>query len=340
MSSQHTGLISTLNLPQMVDLVMRDFYDESSKPVRSARQLFILDTPVTDRKTFTEFATSRFANNKAQGANSQKSQGGIGYEKTITCKTVAKEVEITLEMRKYAKEMEVKDALTSLADFCADRIELDLTHVFSFGSATSYTDMDGDTVNTATADTKAVFATDHTLAFSSTTYTNIVANAPQFSLGALQSARNLFSTQLFDDYGNKIVKTPNVIVIGDNPVLEDKVMEVLKSTANPTSNNSGVYNPYEGRYSVVKLPYLASTAAGAYDSTKVNYWAVLANTGSMRTGWGGVLLMAQEPTLITPEATKYAAQDVHNFNWTFSTYAMYGYGVVTGKGAVISLASA
>lgn len=339
MSSQFNGLISTASLPEMVDLVTRDFWEEINNVPRNARSLFALDTPVTDRKTYMEYSKDRFASNKPQGANSSKAQGGLGYEKTIVCKTIAKEVEITLEMREYKKEMEVKDSLTSLVDFCPDRIELDLTQVFTFGNAVSYVDRDGDTVDLTTGDGLALFYAAHTLAFSSTTYTNIVPNNPQFSLGALQSARNIFSTQLFDDWGKKIIKTADTVVIGDNPVLEDKVAEVLKSTANPTSNNSGVFNPYEGRYTVIKLFYLATTAAGDPDSTKINYWGLLANAGSIFNGWGGVLLMHKEPTLITPEVTSYAAEDIHNFNWTFSTLAMYGYGVVHPKGIAWSFAS-
>ena len=79
-------------------------------------------------------------------------------------------------------------ALRSLGEATRQRMELDLTHRFTFGTATSYTDLDGETVSTTVGDGLALFSASHTVPDSSTTYRNIVANNPVFSRGGLEAA--------------------------------------------------------------------------------------------------------------------------------------------------------
>lgn len=338
MSSQANGLISTQALPEMTDLVRRKFLVAQEAYPVAAKGLYIMDSIDSgSSKRYQDTAIQQYASNKAEGANNKKLSVGIGYSKDLTLKTIGAEIEITLEMRQDKRDSDIVSQFTSLSMVCSNKMDLDFTHPLTFGASTSYTDADGATVSTATADTLALFSASHTLAFSSTTFTNIVATAPQFSLGALAAAEELFVTNMFDDFGKPIPMTPNTIITSNSPIQIHKVQEVLKSTSNPDGAHSGVFNPMFGMYRHMILPRLATTADGSIDTTKKNYWFLASLYGSETNSWRAFLVEKVSPTLVNPVANGYG-QDAHNYNWTYSTYARYAYGVVGARGIVASMA--
>ena len=109
-----------------------------------------------------------------------------GYTKTLTSYRVADDIGITYEMRTQNKYPDVVRRLTNLSSQGFNRRELDLTHRITFGTATSYMDMDGRTIDTTVGDTLALFSTAHTLKGSSATYRNRLANNPQVSRGSIE----------------------------------------------------------------------------------------------------------------------------------------------------------
>jgi len=209
-------------------------------------------------------------------------------------------------------------------------MELDLTHRFTFGTATSYTDMDGIVVSTTVGDTKALFATDHTVPGSANTFRNIVANNPIFSKGGLEAAETLFTSQLIDSNGNKIVSMPDTIITSDDPNTVNTVREYLKSVAAPTSNNSGVTNVYQAKYNHIVLPLLATTNVGGYDSTKSKYW-MLANIAHT----DAVCEVSENPHLISPKPGS-NSEDFDNDDWLFKSSAAWGLEIVDPKFIVLS----
>jgi len=68
--------------------------------------------------------------------------------------------DITFEMRSENRHVEVVNSLTNLATFSPQRAAIDLTHRFTFATATSYVDMDGDTVSTVVGDGLALVSAD------------------------------------------------------------------------------------------------------------------------------------------------------------------------------------
>jgi hypothetical protein len=150
-----TTSISSLTLPEIVDSVERYYVSmkETIKPV--ARQLFQID-PIGfgkgDTKTYTEYDGSTYAQRKPEGVNVGKAKFGIGYTKIGKAVRFGIEISITEEMRNRGKDMEVKQAMVDLTNFIPQREELDLTHRLTFGTSTSYTDMDGQSVDVSMGD--------------------------------------------------------------------------------------------------------------------------------------------------------------------------------------------
>lgn len=157
-----------------------------------------------------------------------------------------------------------------------------------------------------------------------------MANNPIFSKGGLEAAETLFSSQLIDSAGNKIVSMPDTIVTTDDPNTVNTVLEYLKSTAAPLTSNSGIENVYKSKYSHLVLPLLATTASGAYDSTKAKYW-MLVNAAHT----DAVVEISENPHMISPTPGS-NAEDFENDDWKFKSSCAYGIEIIDPKWAVLS----
>src|SRR3990167_2279837 len=255
----------------------------------------------------------------------------------MTARTFSKEVDITLEMRNDNRYAEAGSYITNLAEFCDNRMDLDLTHRFTFATSTSYTDKNGSSVATTVGDGLALLSTAHTLAFSSTTYSNRLTGDPAFSESSLESALLLAATNVYSNFGEKRQLRFNKIVSGDDPGTVRTIKQVLQSTADVDAVQAGVVNVYNGKFDHVILPNLATSAAGAYDSAKRRYWFLVA-AGQSVNGWQAYAGVWIPPTLLTPSDSN-NGMDIHNLNWTYSSYCRYGVVTVSPKGLIGSLVS-
>jgi len=335
----YTSLLNTATLGEFTDLVAKEFKYLDDKIQPMAQQLFIVENIPAgsgDSRRYDEVDTETFAKLKNEGDDASKVSAGVGYTKTVNAKRVAVEIEITWEMRNFNKYPQVTAMLTNLGTFCPQRLELDLTHRLTFCSSTSYTDLDGSTVSITSGDSLQVVYATHTLANSSTTYRNRVTNDPVFSQGALESAESLMNTDVYSNFGERRVLNFNTIISGDDPTTKRAIRQVLESTADIDAAHAGVMNYYAGSYRHVVLPYLATTATGANDSTKKRWWFVAATGNGALGSWQAYLGIWEANNLKSP-ATGNNAEDVHNDNWTFGSRMTYGIAVLAGKGLIGSL---
>ncbi len=328
-----TTFLNTVTLPEMSDLVRKTFVMNQQLVGENARSLFISDPigkGMGNTKRYDEVDTQTFGRRKREGELVKKSAVGIGYNKTITKKRIGMEIDITQEMRDENRYAEVGSLITSLTQFCPQRTELDLTHRFTFAGATSMTDMDGDTVDLTTGDGLALVYNAHTLKYSSTTYSNAVSGNPVFSAGALETAEELAVTNVLSNFGERRVIGFNTIVTGDDPNTVNAVKRVLQSTADVDSSNSGVVNVNHTKYTHKVLPYLATTATGAHDSTKRRYWFLVA-AGKGTMGWQGYFSEWEAAH------QKPVTEDGHRDVWSYGTRAGYGIAAVSPRGVIGSL---
>jgi len=75
---------------------------------------------------------------------------------------------------------------------------------------------------------------------------------------------------------------------------------------------------------------LATTAAGAYDSTKAKYWLLMA-PGQ----WEGHFSLFEAPNMKKPMSMN-GGEDIHNDDWTFGVRLAYMIVVVSAKGCLLS----
>lgn len=277
-----------------------------------------------DTRKFTEVDMEEYADNKAQSDQASRANVQQGYSKIMEVKRVAKDIGISYEMREYNKYPEVVRRLTSLAKLPVNRMELDMQHRFGFGTTTSMTDKNGDTVDLTTGDGFALFYTAHTLKGSSTTYRNRIANNPQLSEGALEAAEKLVVEETYNHLGEKVTVPFDILWTTDDPNTCNAAMKYLKSVSGPTDAHAGVMNVYKGKYRHVKLSRVATTAAGAPDSTKAKYWGIASSMGS-----DAHLGEWEQPRLKVPKDLN-AGEEFSTDDWNFGVRAGYGITILSG----------
>lgn len=310
-----------------VTIIWNKSLDSLSTPARTS-QLFRLGNwgeGVGDTKQYSEIDTEEYASKKAEGSAAITARVQQGYTKVVSPFRIGTEIDVTWEMRKRNKYADVYQKLVSLAKHCPNRLELDLTHRFTFGTATTYANRDGDTVNIAVGDTLALFSTAHTLRGSASTYRNRLANNPQFSKGALEGMEQLVAEQTYNQFGEKVTATFDIIWSGDDPNTCNAIKTHLQSTADISAPNAGVVNVYMGKYRHVMLPRLATAAAGTVDTTKAKYWGIASSTMS-----SAFCDIEEENTLTAPTPNS-NADDFSTDNWKYKSRMSYAIAIVSGN---------
>lgn len=331
--------LQTATFPELVDLLDRNFKTVGGLIVPAAKQLFISEPVGANEgalKLIQEYDYTTYAKAKPEGVDVKRAAFGIGYFITVKMKRIGMESEITWEMRRLNKKPEVLQVMNSLPNFCPQRVELDLTHILTFCTSTSYVDIDGNTVDLTVGDGLALASASHTLKFSSTTYNNIVTGNPFFSKGSLELAEQITTTDILSNFGEKRVMKFNTIVTTNNPTLCNAVKQFLRSTSDNTQVNPGVVNVSQDKYRHLILEQLNTTATGAIDSTK-NHWWFLVAAGQGLMGWQAYYL-EWEPQEMIPSSSG-NGQDIHKDVWYFNVRQAYNAGVVSGRGIICSTPS-
>lgn len=295
----------------------------------SVDQLYNMHDTAVDTGDISGLDGFGFAKRKREGGDHSFGSLSQFYRKSWHTYEVSLETEITWNMRNYDKYSEINDRISNLATSVADRMVLDKTHRFTFATSTTYTDMDGESVNVAMGDGYALAYSAHTVTGSSTTYRNRVSGDPIISKGGIEAAELLFSSQMITTNGKVVKHKPNAIITGDDPNTVNTVKQYLQSYADPEAAQAGVVNPYNGKYQHIVLPYLATTAAGAYDSTKAKWWG-LADLSRKTLH----CFVGQAPTFITPQQGQ--GIEFETMNWKFAAFASYALVGNDPRGIVMS----
>ena len=280
---------------------------------------------------------SQYAHDKPQGKDAQRLEFGEAYYKEIIAQRIGAQLNISYEMR-VANRFEIGQAIKRFNASVPNRMELDRQHRLGFANVTSYVNMDGRVVDTTAGDGLAYGSATHPLAFSTTTWSNIVPSNPQLSLTALEAAEKLGVTDVLDNYGLPVyMEFTHVAVNKQDPQTVRILQEILRSTTLITQANPGVVNTFQQKYQPLILSRVATDALGRPDSTKYKWWSLLALTGFNR-------FQAYEYVWEAPHMNPMAmgannGVDSYNDDYTFGSRARYSHAVVSARGSIFSFAS-
>lgn len=297
----------------------------------SARQLYdVIDNPHLT-SDYSQIDIAGFARRKQQGGLYVEGSPRQGYTLSLSKTRIGLKETVTWEMRKYDKYREIDKKMQSLGMSTAMRVELDLTHLFTFGlQGSSYTNMDGETVNTVTADAVQIFSASHTITGASTNVSNTMGTTA-FSRAGLEAGERLFKNMI----NNNSVKSayiPDTIVTSDDPAMINAVGEFMNSSQVPDSADNAD-NVYRAKYKHIYLPYLATTSLGAPTTTGQYYWMLASLVHK-----DAILEFSELPTfkMATPDSN---GEDFDTDDWKAKSSASYAYGILDFKWIVGSAAT-
>lgn len=327
--------LSTLSMPELFDLQKRVFQeDQEVQDIKAATadlmSLFRKD-PFMDNmgsyKTATEVDTQSFGNEQPEGTNPQMIQYGIGRTLNWTYTDFGNATTVTERAMRDNQYAQVFNQLVQLPRLLLNRRYLDGVHQFTFANAASYTNMDGRTVDMTTIDGLAPFHATHTLVHSSDTWSNIVPSNPVFAKAGLLAAELLFKTNIKDNFGVNKPLVPTHLITTNDPTMVYNVRQILGSSTESGQSNPALINALN-KYKHVILPRLDSTATGAYDSSKKDYWIL----GRFGTSDGVDMRYCERVgiKMLPPH------KDEMNGNVTSRVQGAWTFRTVSMKGAVLS----
>lgn len=288
-------------------------------------------------KRYDEQDMNQYAHDKPQGTDAQRLAFGVGYTKSVYAFRVGAQLNISYEMR-VAKRFELSKAIQRFVSSVPSRMELDRQHRLTFSNATSYVNMDGRVVDVSVGSGGSLISAVNPLAFTPTTFSNLVPASPALSVTSLESGEQLFVTDILDNFGLPVVMDPShVIVMKQDPNTVRVASQILRSTTLVTQANPGVINTFLQKYELMVLSRVATTATGATDGSKARWWFLAALKGINR-------LQSHETIWEAPHMNPAAAGanngvDPYNDDYTFGARARYGHAITSGRGIVASFAS-
>lgn len=278
-------------------------------------------------RDFSEVDSNEYLTYKGEGEQAARGQVQQGYTNTMTAYRVAENIGITYEMRTRNKYPEVTARLLGGGRKGPNTIDLDLSHRIGFGTAPSYTDRDGRTIDVTTGagSSQQLFDTDHPLNGSSTTYRNRLANNPRISKGAIEGMQRLVIEETYNHLGENVSNPHNILFTTADPNSVNTAKQYLQSIGDPDAAHSGVKNVVMGTFRHVILTRIAFDANGKRDTDKRYYWGIASSElSNMYLGiW-------EAPHMTTPKAGS-NAEDIHTDDWEYPVRAGYGITIVTGQ---------
>lgn len=279
---------------------------------------------VTDHSKFSSVQTAR---RRADGGNAYQSTIQQGYRVTFTKQEIAMELDITKQMRMYDRYDEIMDRTRALRNGVQRRMEMDLASLLYNAWATSYTNIDGETVNTVGPDGLALMQSAHTANGSSNTYNNQVSDVggthDAFSVDVLERLEEAGNSLLDEADGRNIPTEFDTIITGRHAPTVQTVSRVLNSMYTPGSSSDSDHmseNTFKGAYKHLVVPFLdLNPADETRDRTRYRY-TFLANLGnSDRNGF--YMPFSQEAQLDPPfEVTESGV-------WQYVATADYDFGL-------------
>ena len=331
--------LSTMSVPQISDLVKKSFQQYKPQNFGDVKDLFhfVQGTSGERTKRILELDRQRLAKTKVQGQGSAKAKVAEGYYKDIERKTVSITRVLTGENKDDITAHGLGKWATEVKDDVVGKAELDMTNLFGYASGTSYTDNGGFAIDTTTGDGKSFANNAHTLKHSSATYSNIVSGAPALSEAGLEVANDMFVYNTKDNYGQRIVYRANALLITRNTRMQNRADRILGSSApekiEGTANaNSGVKNSWKNRFTVKTIEF-DLTAKEEYDANKKYYWAIASIGNDPATTLQAYFVSWKKAYPAPPEI------DQDKFVISFTARALYGIGVVSGRGIAFSFAT-
>ena len=291
--------------------------------------------PMNDGNTeeLSKFTSSFYAEVIPEGGDYKQSDLQQDYIKTALLRRRGLKASITHDLMSMGRYPKIVRSFQDIAASVIRKRNMDMNHMITFSQATSYVDSGGFTIDTTTGDGLSFANAAHTLSGSSTTYTNIDSSAPSLNEAGIDSMMYVLTQNSYSPLGEHIpIRESDIdtLFIANGQGMLNRARIILESMGLASGNHEGTYNPYNGRFKLVLLPMLATTASGQHDSTKSQWWGLCCSkrTPLYHVKMGGMKI--QLPSFITGKGID------DRDNITIKAAEYYANVAITGQGIVFS----
>lgn len=312
--------ITTADYPDLVKnakVQWQKVRDEFSK-VRG--ELAVIKSVTEATSEHSSIGSVQTAKRRNEGDAAVKGTVKQGYTKTFNQVEIANEAEVTKRLRLFDKYDEIMKRMRMMADGAERRMEIDIASLLYYAWSTSYTNMDGETVNVASPDGLSLINAAHTAKHSSATFANqLSATHDPISVATLTSLAQLGNKFIDDSDGRAIPTQFTHIITANHEPTTHIVRRILNSTQLAETTDNDV-NTFKNKYKHIIVPYLnINPATEAYDSTRDQY-VFLANLMPDMNGFR--MEVAQDVQFEEPEKV------FDTSTWKFMTTAYYDFGTL------------
>ena len=316
-----TAQFSQFEYPQFTDLIKRTFYKTNETYDHIMLNSSVVKTIAFPKNngTSVRFAEvvdmTQYAFRTTEGQPFTPLKSQYGYEKDAQIYQIGGIFAITKLERDGAKDYldTIGSALRQFITAVPNKRELDLSHRLTFAFVSSYVDNSNVTVDTTCGDGFPLLYNAHQLKGSPKTYNTNPTNGA-FSKGELEVMYNSFANDSFNNLGERVEVTPDLIIIGNNRTLENRVDELTKATADVNSPNPATFNVFRGIRKLVN-PRLYTDAYGSTDLRKQNMWFLAS------TQWNGIMYAELQSPMVSTPADGNNGEDPNTLNWQWTGYA-------------------
>lgn len=310
-----------INVAQFLDLSKNAEvqWDKAREEFPTVRKSLYNVKSVSDRTSeHSNLSSVETARRRDDGDDAYKGDLKQGYTKNFTQAEIAIEVDVTKQMRMFDKYDEIMRKMREMGRSAERRMELDASSLLTYAWATSYTNLDGETVTTSTPDTLALIDNVHTCNGSSSTYSNEIDTTHNpMSVDVLERLEEVANGLLDEADGRNVPAYMDTIITGRHAPTVHTVRRMLNSELlQGTANNDT--NDLKSMYKHLIVPFLGTSADETRDSTK-NKYAFLAGLGNYDEN-GFCMEISQDVRFEAPE------QVFESGTWQYQTTALYDFG--------------
>lgn len=276
-----------------------------------------VSTRTSEHSSMSEASTAR---RRRDGQDAYKGTVKQGYTKNFTQAEIALQEDVTKHMRMFDQYGEIMRIMRRMGNGTERRMEIDVQSLLSYAWSTSYTNIDGETVTTATPDGLALISPSHTVNGASGTFGNqIDVTHDPISASVLERLEEAMNGFLDDDGRLYPVMADTIISANHAPTVHE-IQRIIGSQGSPDNANNNT-NTFKGAYKHLILPYLNFNATTEAKDTTKNKYVFLAQLGNKDVN-GFTLEMSQDVKFETPD------QVFANSVWEYMTTAMYDFGTL------------
>jgi len=295
-------------------------WEEARKEFNSVRQSLYNIINVSEKTSeYSNISSTPTARRRSEGDDAYKGTLKQGYTKNFSQSEIALQVDVTKQLRMFDKYDEIMKRMRQMGRSAERRMELDAASLLSYAWATSYTNLDGETVTTSTPDGLSLINPSHTANGSSNTFSNEISSTHKpISVDVLEELEELGNNFIDEADGRSMPANFDSIITGRHAPTVHTVKRILLSdrlqgTADNDKNDFYMYNH-------IIVPFLDLDADETRNSDKARY-CFLASLGNMDDN-GFVIEQSQGIQFEAPE------QVFESSTWQYMTTALYDFGTI------------